>query len=88
MTPRTFALDPTARILVAANQLPLPAGAGANASEVPSKLAVFRISDNGNLDFVRKYDVKADGGKMLFWMGLYYVSHHLMSSDRFFAPPI
>lgn len=70
MTPRTFALDPTARILVAANQLPLPMGDGAHATMAPPNLAVFRVGEDGKLDFVKKYDVKADGGKMLFWMGL------------------
>lgn len=52
MTPRTFALDPTARILVAANQLPLPLGEGANARVLPPNLAVFCIRDDGKLDFV------------------------------------
>jgi 6-phosphogluconolactonase len=70
MTPRTFALDPAGRILVAANQLPLTVGEGVNASTVPPNLAVFRIRGDGKLDFVRKYDVQAGGGRMLFWMGL------------------
>jgi 6-phosphogluconolactonase len=69
-TPRTFALDPAARILVAANQLPLTVGEGINARTVPPSLAVFRIRANGKLDFVRTYDVHADDGKMMFWMGL------------------
>lgn len=64
MTPRTFALDPTARILVAANQLPLVIGEGINARIVPPNLAVFRIRGDGKLDFVRTYDVDAHDGKM------------------------
>jgi 6-phosphogluconolactonase len=70
MTPRTFALDPTARILVAANQLPLTTGEGINAKIVPPNLAVFRVRGDGKLDFVRTYPVDAQGGKMMFWMGL------------------
>jgi 6-phosphogluconolactonase (cycloisomerase 2 family) len=70
MTPRTFALDPTGRILVAGNQLPLMVGDGINASTVPPNLAVFRVRDDGKLDFVQKYDVEADDGKTLLWMGL------------------
>ena len=70
MTPRTFALDPTARILVAANQLPLTTGEGINAKIVPPNLAVFRIRSDGTLRFIRTYDVDARGGKMMFWMGL------------------
>jgi 6-phosphogluconolactonase len=70
MTPRTFALDPTARILVAANQLPFEMGDGTNASVAPPNLAVFRVRDDGKLDYIRKYDVPTDGGRMLFWMGI------------------
>ncbi len=58
MQPRTFALDPSGRILVAANQV------------APASLAVYRIRADGKLDFVRKYDVEADAGRSLFWMGL------------------
>jgi 6-phosphogluconolactonase len=61
-TPRTFALDPSGRILVAANQTPLGA--------VSASLAVFRIRDDGRLDFARKYDVDAGGSRSLFWMGI------------------
>jgi len=70
MTPRTFALDPTARILIAANQLPLTTGNGINAKIVPPNLAVFRIRSDGKLGFVRTIDVDAHNGKMMFWMGL------------------
>ena len=41
ITLRTFGLDPSARMLVAASQIPLPVRDGAD----------------GKLDFVRKYDV-------------------------------
>ncbi len=70
MTPRTFAIDPTARILVAANQLPLKTGKGAGASTAPPNLAVFRLREDGKLDYVRKYDVPTSDGRMLFWMGI------------------
>jgi 6-phosphogluconolactonase (cycloisomerase 2 family) len=56
--PRTFALDPSAKILVAGNQ------------NAPASLAVFRVRDDGKLDFVRKYDVETHGDKNLFWMGV------------------
>jgi 6-phosphogluconolactonase len=67
--PRTFALDPSARILVAANQTALFAGSGTNAKMIPASLAVFRVRNDGTLDFVRKYDVDASTGSM-FWMGI------------------
>ena len=70
MSARTFALDPSGRILVAANQLPMMVRAGSNLKTVPASLAVFRVRGDGKLDFVRKYDVTAGGGKTLFWAGI------------------
>lgn len=67
--PRTFALDPSARILVAANQTAIFAGSGANAKMIPASLAVFRMRNDGTLDFVRTYDVDTSTGSM-FWMGI------------------
>ena len=70
MQPRTFSLDPSGRILVAANQSPMAVRDGMNVKTVPASLAVFRIREDGKLDFVRKYDVEAGGGRTLFWMGI------------------
>ena len=56
-SPRTFALDPNARVLVAGNQSGV------------ANLALFRIGNDGKLDFVRKYDVDSNSGS-LFWMGI------------------
>ena len=38
-------------------------------SAVPASLALFRVRDDGKLDFVRKYDVDVGTGTM-FWMGM------------------
>jgi 6-phosphogluconolactonase len=70
MHPRTFSLDSSARILVAANQMPLMVRNGTTVSAVPASLAVFRIRSDGKLDFIRKYDVEAGGSKPSYWMGL------------------
>src|SRR5712692_687657 len=67
---RTFALDPSGRILVAGNQVPFLVRREANVTTVPASLAVYRVRDDGKLDFVRKYDVEATNSKSLFWMGL------------------
>jgi 6-phosphogluconolactonase (cycloisomerase 2 family) len=67
--PRTFTLDPGARILIAGNQNPALVRDGKKISTVPASLAVFRIRDDGQLDFVRKYDIETSGGSSLFWMG-------------------
>ena len=69
MTPRTFAIDPSGRILVVGNQTTRLVRDGDNVKTVPANLAVFRIQTDGRLDFVRRYDV-AVGQKPLWWMGL------------------
>jgi 6-phosphogluconolactonase (cycloisomerase 2 family) len=67
--PRTFTLDPAARILIAGNQNPALVRDGNKVQTVPASLAVFRIREDGKLDFVRKYDIETRGGSSLFWMG-------------------
>lgn len=66
---RTFALDPSGRMLVAASILSLSAGKGAAIKEVPAGLSVFRVGGDGRLEFVRRYDV-ATGDRTQFWMGI------------------
>ena len=70
MEPRTFALDASGRILIAANQNATLVRDGQRVSPVPASLAVYRVGRNGKLDFVRKYDVETVRGRNLFWMGL------------------
>ncbi len=66
---RTFHIDPSGRMLVAAHIMALPVKEGAAIRAVPASLAVFRIDDGGKLDFVRKYDVDV-GDRTMFWMGM------------------
>lgn len=68
--PRTFAVDPGGRILVAANQMSLPVRDGATVRPVPAGLSVFRVSGDGRLAFARKYDIETGPGRSLFWMGM------------------
>ncbi|MBI4188984.1 MAG: beta-propeller fold lactonase family protein [Betaproteobacteria bacterium] len=67
--PRTFCIDPSGRILVAANQAPLLVRDGNSIRILPASLAVFRIGGDGKLEYVRKYDVEVRGQDM-FWMGI------------------
>jgi 6-phosphogluconolactonase (cycloisomerase 2 family) len=69
MAARTFALDPSNRILVAGNQVPYLERRGSQVTMVPASLAVFRVRDDGKLDFVSKYDIEATSSKSLFWIG-------------------
>jgi 6-phosphogluconolactonase len=66
---RTFHIDPSGRLLVAAHLMPLPVKDGATLRIVPASLAVFRIDGDGRLDFVRQYDVEV-GDRTMFWVGM------------------
>ncbi len=66
---RTFHIDPSGRMLVAAHNVPVLVRDGANVKTVPACLSVFRIGRDGTLEFVRKYDVDTRD-QILFWMGM------------------
>jgi 6-phosphogluconolactonase len=66
---RTFHIDPSGRLLVAAHIRPLNVKEGGTVHIVPACLSVFRIGNDGRLDFVRKYDVDV-GNHTMFWMGM------------------
>ena len=66
---RTFHIDPSGRLLIAAHIMGLPVREGNAIRNVPASLAVFRIDDSGRLDFVRKCDVEV-GNRTMFWMGM------------------
>ena len=68
-TPRTFAVDPSGRMLVVGNQTTMAVGDGGAANTVPANLATFRILADGRLEFANRYDI-AVGQKPLWWMGL------------------
>jgi 6-phosphogluconolactonase (cycloisomerase 2 family) len=65
---RTFACDPSGRILVAANLEPRLVRDGDRVRLQPATLACYRIGADGKLTLVRTYDVDT-GGKMQFWSG-------------------
>jgi 6-phosphogluconolactonase len=66
---RNFHIDPSGRLLVASHIMGLPVRDGGVVREVPACLSVFRIGEDGKLDFVRKYDVEV-GNQQMFWMGM------------------
>jgi 6-phosphogluconolactonase (cycloisomerase 2 family) len=67
--PRTFHVDPTGRLMVVQHNKPVKVRAGDGVRTVAAGLSVFRIGDDGKLEFVRKYDVDV-GDKLMFWMGM------------------
>ena len=66
---RTFHIDPSGRLLVAAHIAPIVVRRGAGFETVPANLSLFRIGDDGRLSFLRRYDVEV-GDKTMFWMGM------------------
>jgi 6-phosphogluconolactonase len=67
--PRTFSLDPSGRMLVAANLMPMLVRDGDGVKTQPANLAVFRVGNDGKLDFARTYEVDS-GGATQFWSGM------------------
>jgi 6-phosphogluconolactonase len=66
---RTFGIDPSGRLLVAASIMPLPVRDGDRVVTLTAGLMVFRIGDDGRLTFARKYDVDT-GDRQQFWSGV------------------
>jgi 6-phosphogluconolactonase (cycloisomerase 2 family) len=55
--PRTLTFDKTGKILIAANQSAVNVrNADGTITRIPTSLAVFRIRNDGTLEYVRKYD--------------------------------
>ena len=67
--PRTFHVDPSGRLLVAANMTHLDVRDGEGVRHVPATLSVFRIGGDGRLEFVRKHDAEV-GDERMFWCGM------------------
>jgi len=67
--PRTFALDPTARMLVVANNEPKLMRDGDGFKTVPANIAAFRIEADGRLSFANSYEIAA-GSETQFWSGM------------------
>ena len=66
---RTFSIDASGRLLVAASIVPMAVRDGNTVTTLAAGLSVYRIGSDGTLDFVRKYDV--DTGKLMqFWSGM------------------
>jgi len=63
---RTFAIDPSGRLLIAASILPMALRDG---STLPAALVLYRIGADGRLEFARKIDVDT-GRFMQFWTGI------------------
>lgn len=66
---RTMKVDPSGKLLVVANQKTVWIKDGDSLRKSRSNLAIFRIQEDGKLDFVRKYEMD-DEKKSLLWMDI------------------
>jgi len=66
---RTFALDPTGRVLVAASVAAMQVREGSGTVTVAAGLSVFRVGEDGRLAYARRYDVETPG-RTQFWAGI------------------
>jgi len=67
--PRTFGFDTGARLLVAGSLAATAVREGGKVVDVPAGLSVFRMGQDGKLDFVRKYDIDV-GPFTQWWSGM------------------
>jgi len=63
---RAFHIDQTGKLMVCAHIMGLSL---ADSSEIPTRLTLFRIGDDGELTFARSYDIET-GGRLMWWMGI------------------
>lgn len=68
---RTFGIDPSGRVLVTASVWPMPLREG---TTVPAAIGMFRIGDDGKLEFVRNYEIDATAQRQQFWAGMVALS--------------
>jgi 6-phosphogluconolactonase (cycloisomerase 2 family) len=66
---RTFTIDPSGRLLIAASQMPMLVRDGERVARVSAGLSLYRIGADGKLNFLRKLDVDTSAGTQ-FWCGL------------------
>jgi len=66
---RTFGIDPSGRLLVAASIRPLAVRDGSAIKTLTAGIMVYRLAGDGRLSFVRKYDVDTGKGQQ-FWSGM------------------
>jgi 6-phosphogluconolactonase len=66
---RTFGIEPSGRMLVAASIKPVPVRDVSGIKTIPAKLCVFHVGPDGKLALKRQYDVDT-GAYQQFWSGM------------------
>lgn len=66
---RTFSFDPSGKIMVAASINRMHVRKDDTVLTVPAAMSVFKVADDGRLQFVRRYDVE-HGERTQYWTGM------------------
>lgn len=67
---RTFSIDPSGRMMVVGNQIPVNVKVDGAVTLVPAGLVVFRIKDDGTLALGPAYHTGATAERPMFWTGM------------------
>jgi 6-phosphogluconolactonase len=67
---RTFNVDPSGKLLVAAPLWSIAVRDGNSVTTMPAGLVLYRVGGDGKLTFARKYDIDATEQKQQFWAGM------------------
>jgi 6-phosphogluconolactonase (cycloisomerase 2 family) len=67
--PRTFALDPSARMLAVTDVETRLARDHIGVTTIPANIATFKVGADGKLTFTNNYEIDT-GGKLQFWSGM------------------
>jgi len=67
--PAEFALDPSGKVLVVANRMHAWIRDEGALTQIEPNLAIFRVRDDGTLEFIRTYDIES-GDRTLSWVGI------------------
>ncbi len=69
MHARTFAVEPSGQLLIAAHKSPVNMPEGEGKHVVPANLELYRIADDGKLTLAGSHDIDTNGQAM-FWAGI------------------
>ena len=67
--PRTFALDPSARMLAVTDVEPKLTRDKFGISTIPANISTFKVGSDGKLTFTNNYEIDT-GGQLQFWSGM------------------
>jgi 6-phosphogluconolactonase (cycloisomerase 2 family) len=65
---RAFTIDPSGRLLIAASLAAMSVRDGGSMRTIPAGLSLFRIQDDGRLEFARRYEVDLAPGVQQMWV--------------------